>query len=343
MLSTNYLKPTGRNVGGTQHGWMTVPVSPDPALFLTRDLDAVMLASPAIRRGLRGSAVARIRRGAYIDASEWATLDAAGRYRALIRATALEAIDPPVLSHYSAAVFWGLPTIGSWPSDVHMLVKRASGGRSDPGIRRHALGIADEDVTAIDGLRVTTLARTVVDLAATAPLYSAVAAVDAALHQARRGAPARVTRAELIAQWERMTPFRSWVRARKIIDFAVMNSGSTSESTSRASIALLGFPAPILQKDFIVDGKQSFVDFYWEECDGIGECDGFAKYTDPIILAGRTTDQAVLEEKDRENSLRRLVAGFQRWNSSEAMRPAWLRVKLLELGLQQGSARLRKV
>ena len=129
----------------------------------------------------------RLRRGAYMTTREWALRDADARYRALVRSTSLEHPSDPVISHHSAAALWGLPIIGPWPTDVHVLAERATGGRSDPGVRRHALGIDPLDVAVLHGVRVTSLARTVVDMVATSTLHSAVATVDAALHEPRFG------------------------------------------------------------------------------------------------------------------------------------------------------------
>lgn len=75
--------------------------------------------------------------------------------------------------------------LNGWPNEVHLLTERAIGGRSDPGIRRPALGLNSYDVATIDGLLVTTIERTVVDLAETLDRKSAVAVVDRALYEDR--------------------------------------------------------------------------------------------------------------------------------------------------------------
>lgn len=276
-----------------------------------------------------------------MNAEEWRILDRDARYVARIQAAALGFSNDTTLSHESAAALWGLPIIGPWPSDIHLLVERAGGGRSDPGVRRHALGLEDRDTTRVDDIRVTTLARTVIDLAAASPLYSAVAAADAAIHAPRYGPDPRLTKADLFDEWERMMPFRGFARARRVIEFAESASGSTSETASRVTTALLGFPPPELQREFHVNGALVMVDFYFPEVDGIGECDGFEKYTNPAVRGSRSAEQVVVDEKLREDALRRQVSGFARWDSREAMTPGLLRVKLLELGLRQSRPRIR--
>lgn len=298
-------------------------------------------AGPLLRRRQRSGDLVRIRRGVYLDASVWATLEPYERYRALVRGTAWGCTSPPVLSHESAAVIWGLPLLGTLPKDVHVLVERASGGRSDPGIRRHALGIDADDVTTVGGLLVTTLARTVVDLAAGGSVYRAVAAADAAIHLDAYDPRPMLTKAEILAQWERMTPFRGFARARNLIDFSDERAGSPGESASRVSIAVVGFPAPDLQRHFVVDGRDAWADFYWEQVDAVGEFDGEGKYLDARLRSGRPIERVILDEKYREDALRRQVSGFTRWGLAEALSPQRLRIKLLELGLRPGRSRLR--
>lgn len=307
------------------------------SLLLARDLGRVISGAPVLRREVRAGRLIRLRRGVYIPASEWAKRDPDARYRALVRAVALSQPSAPVLSHASAAALWGLPVLGAWPHEVDVLVDRASGGRSDPGIRRHALGVTAEAVTSIHGVPVTTFERTVVDLAATATLHSAVATVDAALHAPRYGTP-RTSREDLLEVWERMLPFRGSRRAREVIDFAETGAGSVRESASRVTIALAGFPAPELQRPFIVQGTEVFVDFYWDGADCIGECDGDSKYTDPRFLGGRTSAQVVLEEKRREDALRSQVRSFVRWEARQALDTAALTRKLVAAGLRPDRA-----
>ncbi|MDO7882862.1 hypothetical protein [Antiquaquibacter soli] len=259
----------------------------------------------------------------------------------MIRAAATAQREQRVFSHQSAAALWGLPNIGPWPDDVHLLVPKTTGGRSDPGVRRHALGVDDRDVTVIDGIAVTTLARTLVDLAATSPVYSAVAALDAAFFTPRFGSGPLITRDAVLDQWDRQGPFRGFRRAHRLIEFAETGAASPSESGSRVTMAVLGFPAPELQHHFLVDGGDAWTDFFWESVRGVGECDGETKYEDPEFLRGRSVAEVVRAEKRREDAIRRQVRGFQRWGSAEAFSPRALRPQLLELGLVPGVPRLR--
>ena len=88
-----------------------------------------------------------------------------------------------------------------------------------------------------------------------------------------------------------------------------------------------------MQRPFVVDGSEVFVDFYWEEGDCIGECDGDAKYSDPSMLGGRTPAEVVLAEKRREDALRAQVSRFVRWEARLALDVESLSRKLTAAGL----------
>ena len=94
---------------------------------------------------------------------------------------------------------------------------------------------------------------------------------------------------------------------------------------SRVSILRAGLTAPLLQVPLRgASGKEYFVDFFWPEFNVVGEFDGKAKYTDPAFLRGRTAEQAVYDEKLREDDLRAVPYGFTRWKWSTAISPAAL-------------------
>ncbi|RZU65295.1 hypothetical protein EV379_1623 [Microterricola gilva] len=281
----------------------------------------------------RGTVV-KLRRGLYARRELWLGLTPTQRYQAFVIGVARGGQFLPVLSHESAAVLHGLPRIEPWPRDVHELVERGSGGRSAPGRQRHAVGIDDVDVICRDGLYLTSIERTVVDVAATSSTFSAVAAIDAALHVDRFGrASAMTTTAELLRAWERMLPFRGSARARELIEFGDGRSGSVNESNSRVTMAQLGLPVPELQRSWQIDGADYDSDFYFAGADAIGEADGKAKYTDPVLLAGRAPADVVYAEKLREDALRRRTSAFARWDYAVGMSLSRLGARLAEVGV----------
>ncbi|TFC87985.1 hypothetical protein E3T28_01960 [Cryobacterium sinapicolor] len=324
-----------------------MPDSPDEhfspnGLLLSSDLRRAFGADLRLRRLAGRGELHRLARGQYIDATLWAALNSDQRYALRVRGAAETRQTELVLSHQSAAVLWALPTLFGWPLEVHFLTERTRGGRSTPGIRKHATGLDPTDVTTVNGLLVTTIERTVIDLAATLDLKSAVAIADRAIAVDRTGRfRPLTTRVRLLETWERMLPFRGSVRARAVIDFASTLSGSPNESGSRVNVALNGFPEPVLQHPFVVDGKTVFTDFYWIAEHSVGEADGKRKYFDPVMLDGRTTAQVVYDEKRREDGVRRQVHAFTRWDFPVGMSQSRLRSRLLQLGLPTGRPRLQ--
>jgi predicted transcriptional regulator of viral defense system len=296
-----------------------------PELLLARE------SSPSERtrlalRAQRGELI-RVARGAYLTLEQWSSLDRDARYRATIDAIAAT-IDPmAIFSHASAAALWRLPWLDGWPDGVHATIGPASGGRSAGTLHRHAPS-RPTPTSMIDGLRVTTLARTVVDVAASRSFIAAVVTTDAAL-----GMP-ELDGDELAWELGRLPHRQGAVRARAAIEFANARSGSPGESISRCTMRRLGLPAPVLQQRFDRPrGRYWEVDFWWPDLGVIGEFDGAAKYLRPELRNGRSAEQIVYEEKLREDELRRRSRGFARWDMAVARSPQQLARRLANVGV----------
>jgi hypothetical protein len=242
-------------------------------------------------------------------------------------------------SHDSAAVMWGLPSIGNWSGDVHVLAPRASGGRSMVNVKRHCVG-EDNRAAEIDDLTVTSLARTLVDTACTSSFLRAIGTIDAGLRAPEKGelrhhlGAAAPTSAELLDLLHSLLPRGGSVKARRAIEFGDGKSGSPLESLSRGQFFLLGMPAPQLQVPFYDEnGFIGIVDFYWPELDLIGEADGDVKYGGANSPSGLPAGDAVKTEKYREDRLRRVVNGFVRWDWNTALSRPKLAARVRPFGL----------
>ncbi len=277
----------------------------------------------------------RVARGVYVPGLMWRKLSDTDRYLVLIHAIAGTRASPPILSHWSAAAIHGLPIIGTWPPSVHMIVPASSGSRSRNLVTRHALSLEADEVVEVDGLRVTSLLRTVVDMAALGRFLPAVVMADHALHEDRHGgSPPRCTREQLLAQWQRRMPFRGCARAREVIDFAVANSDSPLESVSRVNMEMIGFPRPQLQIPFSDHlGFIGYADYFWPEHSLIGEADGDKKYLDPAFRSGRSIEEVLVAQTKRENRLRALGFRVTRWDWATAISHSALRSHLHAAGL----------
>jgi len=306
-------------------------------LVLSRDLQVAGERGEFFRRVRTGEFVA-IYRGAYVRASEWEAMGRDARYLARIRAATAYAREPLIFSHESAAALWRLPSVEPWPRRVHCLSQNSAGGRSNGMFVRHTVGVPDE-VATVDGLAVTTMSRTVVDLAAASAFGQAVAMADAALRRTAHpisGVPGTALgKDDLYAELELLPLRHGTARARRVIDFADGLADRPGESMSRVSMWIAQLPMPRLQVRLAgASGRGYVVDFWWPEFNLMGEFDGRDKYSNPEFLRGRTPEQALHDEKLREDDLRALDGRrMSRWSWQIALSPARMRAHLLAAGL----------
>lgn len=307
-------------------------------IILARQLDEPFDSRRQHARSVRRGAEIRVAHGAYVAAGTWQALDPRSRYLVRTRAVAETRLHRPVLSHQSAAALHGLPSLGEWPRGVHITAGRAAGGRSSGDIIRHSAKLTDDDVVEVDGLLVTSVARTVLDLAIAEPLLGSVTALDRALHvDRRRATPPLVTIDAIWRSYANRMPFRGHVRARDAIEFAVPDADSPLESVSRVNMRAIGCPRPELQARFDdYRGLIGFSEFYWEGHKLVGEADGRSKYVDPRYRHGRTLEQVLLDEKARADRIRALGLGISRWGWEIGVHPDLLARHLADAGLPLG-------
>lgn len=282
---------------------------------------------------LRGDVV-RVHRGAYIAADEWASLDRHERYRRHVIAAALASRSRPVLSHFSAAALWGIPIIGDWPKLVHVLTTPAAGTRTENGYRRHAATVSDDDIVESGGVRFTSLARTLIDLARDSSFASAVAGLDWSLRSPSQGAAPRI-RLEQLHECAAAQPSpRNTRKVNRALGFADARAETPGESLSRVVIHELGFPPPELQAE-VTDrnGLIGVSDFEWPLLRLLGEFDGLIKYTRGYARPGEGIEQIVVREKRREDRMRATDRGMVRWVWNDALQVRPLYDLLIAAGL----------
>jgi hypothetical protein len=262
--------------------------------------------------------VVRIAPGSFAVATEWTALSPLARHAQRVWEAAARMSPGRIFSHHSAAALQGMELLGAWPDRID--VTGGAIGGSSGRIRRHA---RDEFTLAIvpwfDHF-VTAPAQTAIDLAACLPFTGGVAASDQAIWSRRPGG-ALATTNELSDAAERYSG-RAHARVRRVASFAQPGADSVRESQSRVLIAHLGFPEPELQHRFILgNGRVVYSDFWWERHSHVGEFDGLGKYLDPELLNGRTPEEALIEEKDRADALRREVGMISRWRTPALTSP----------------------
>lgn len=274
-----------------------------------------------IRTRVRTGELLQVRQGIYLSSTAWPQ-DAISQH--VIRAHAEQAANPDaVVSHQSAAVIWGLPAPGfeRWaeqrvavtlPSDGHGSRTRAAVHHVGP------LPAAQIDRDS-EGYRVTSAARTAVDLAADLALPEALVVLDGA---------ARLICASLVAKPRRRDysnprlvghARQLFVDAADSIRIARLASAialthpgreSAPESLTAGHIERCGMTHPEYQAEIRTHQGVFFPDCLWRDRRLIGECDGAVKYADR---------DAFVAEKTREQILRDLGYGFVRWQAKEIM------------------------
>ncbi len=123
-------------------------------------LRACGLGDDAVAVRVRGGRLHRLYRGVYAVGHPGLTLR--GRFRAAV----LSCGETAVLSHFAAAALWGF---WAWEEGRRIDVTVCGGARDLDGVRVHRSRGLERDVQVRCGMRVTTAARTLLDLAALLP------------------------------------------------------------------------------------------------------------------------------------------------------------------------------
>lgn len=291
---------------------------------------------------VQARALVRVRRGRYVDGDTWRGLWNEGRHLLQVIATHLNSDPPgPVFMLSSAGVLRGLPLYRLAPKYVHVALGGASHSKTRSGVAHHDVLLAPGDVDEVDGIRCTSLDRTVLDLARTMTEEAGVSCADAAL----RGLAVvgHVQNEELAGEWrlalgeraDRMS-VRGIRRARRVIEFAHGRAQLPGESVSRLQLHRLGFTNVDLQTRVVgPNGEDYWLDFAFPAAHRFGEFDGKGKYLRPDLRGGRSAEQTVLDEKHREDAVRGVTGwGFARWGSEHIATTELLGQRLRAFGIR---------
>jgi hypothetical protein len=314
------------------------PIAGSDPLLAVRHVVAAGAGDRAARRAHHDGELVRLRRGAYADAADWQERGDGERYDLRIAAVLATRRSDVVLSHHSAARVWGLPLLDAWPTAVHITEPLDSSRRTKNGVRVHRLPLPAHSVGRVGDLLVTSLPRTLVDLARAASFRDAVTAIDFARSPAGGRCAAEALHLELGS-----SDLKGATRALRAIGFSTDLSMSPLESLSRVVIAELGFPAPELQKAVRTRSGTRLLDFWWERERVAGECDGRVKYFDDRYTAGRTAAEVLWDEKLRENELGEVGIRVARWTWRDCFDPERLIARLRLAGLRQSRTAPRVV
>lgn len=221
----------------------------------------------------------------------------------------------------SAAVLHGLPIWSDQLERVQVIRDRSGGGRARRHVVVRGMSLAADDIEVVDGLTTTTLARTVVDLACQLPMRRSVPVGDAALRTIEETAPERDLRAELAEVLDRAARRPGVPTARRAVAFFDPRSESPGESCSRVVMHERGLPPPELQYEIFDDNGLLVArcDFAWPALRTVGEFDGLVKYSGQF---GGSSNEVVIKEKRREDTIRSYGWQVARWTWADLGRPA---------------------
>lgn len=197
------------------------------------------------RKRTRASDLITVSRGIRVPARSQASGTAA------LRAYS-ELDDYCVLCHFSAARLWRAH-LPSWAENdwrVHLARPRGGSIPKRANVAGHRLALRPEEVVMLDGVRVTSPARTWLDLASVLALNDLIAAGDALVNEHGPEFPApreaTVTIQELGGILAAHAGARNIRTAREAIDLIRVGADSAPETHTRLALVRGGLPEPVL-------------------------------------------------------------------------------------------------
>jgi len=199
--------------------------------------------------------------------------------------------DGAVLSHHSAAALWGIRSSAGTTNHVTSSVK----GRSRESVERHFSRIPADEHTVKDGIRVTTVPRTIFDLAAGSSrrLAERAQAVESMLRQAEyREFHDPLSLPDLLDRYPRRSGARAIRAALARRDESSGHTRSALEDRFLAFLDRYDLPRPQLNPWLEVGGTGYEVDCLWPDQRHIVELDGWQAHgTRSAFRQDRTRDR----------------------------------------------------
>lgn len=246
-------------------------------LRVAADQHGVISRSRAVRAGLSADQIERrVRSGQWerVLPGVYRIEGAPLTWQARLSAVSLWAGPGAVFSHRTAAALWGF-TRFKQSGPVHVTLRRRA--QNPEGVVAHrAAGI---EVGAANGLRVTSVLRTLLDLSATEPESDVRASVDEALRR-------KWTTTEKLQSFvARNSRHRGVAFLSKLLHEYLGGDGPT-ESELEAQVQELleaeGFPRASRQQALLVGGRRRRLDFTFPGTKVVIEADGYAWHSSPL-------------------------------------------------------------
>lgn len=216
----------------------------------------------SVRAGLAAGAAPGRLNGADLERPFWGVRAAAGTasdVHGLARAYSPRMRQRAFFSHLTAARLWNIPLPLELQHDLPLHVSVPDPQRAVEGrlIIGHRLQVGMLDLRMNAGLPLTSLERTVLDLAPMLDDERLLGAIDNILWW-RRGAGSRATPASIADALSRYLGRRGTARFIRLLPLATPRSDSGPESAFRLRFIRAGFPVPVPNQN-IYDANGQFV------------------------------------------------------------------------------------
>ena len=272
------------------------------AVRLRRELVEDGYTDQQIRALVRTGVLHRVRHGAYVERRLWDALSAEDRHRLLCRAVLRTNHPLTTLSHVSAVVERGVPVWGIPLAQVHTTRTDGRGGRREAGIVHHVGELAEDEVELVNGVRITSAARSAVEVMASAGPEPALVVVNGLLHAGH------MTQRELEAAVQRMKHWPSTITSHLVVAMADHRPESVAETRAIWLCHDQRLPRPEPQVVILDERGRMFarVDLSWPAYGVFLEVDGRLKY-ELYRREGETLEEFLLREKRREELICQLT------------------------------------
>jgi hypothetical protein len=206
-----------------------------------------------------------------------------------------------------------------WVDDGESIEILVNERRKQSGLIVRMDRIGDDEITTVDGLPVTTLARTAFDIGRYLQRQAALARLDALM----RAAPFRAE--EVTALMRRYGPVRGVRQLRELLP--LVDAGAASPRESRLRLLLIdgGFPIPETQIPLFDDAGVpfAFLDMGWRHLELAVEYDGDQHRTDRRQYVKDFRRLPKIENRGWE--VIRVIAEDRRAEVLERVHESWLR------------------
>ncbi|MCP2286063.1 Transcriptional regulator, AbiEi antitoxin, Type IV TA system [Promicromonospora umidemergens] len=214
-----------------------------------------------------------------------------------------------MFSHTTAALLLGC-LVWTVPDRTHLYQSYRASGRAAKDIVRHRGDLPSDDVVTVEGLPVTSLARTVVDCALTLHPLEALVIADSALALG-------LERDELLTMLDARSGRRGIRRARLVIELADGGSQSAWETWVRYQLLRAGLPRPTTQMPVRTDRGLFHTDLGYERWALGIEFDGLVKYRPNGVRPGHDPAVEYANERARTEALRRSGVSVERATAAD--------------------------